>query len=59
MHIFSDRHLNLKRSPVKPGMTEEKPGMTEGDNVIPDLIGDLFFRNFGSRKFRLKLTDYK
>ena len=50
----------------KPGMTEEKPRltegmlrMTEGDNVIPDLIGDLFFRNFGSRKFRLKLTDYK
>ena len=49
----------IRRSPVKPGMTEEKPGMTEGDNVIPDLIGDLFFRNFGSRKFRLKLTDYK
>ena len=63
----------IRRSPVKPGMTEEKPGMTEekpgmaeekpgmteGDNVIPDQIGDLFFRNFGSRKFRLKLTDYK
>ena len=70
----------IRRSPVKPGMTEEKPGMTEekpgmaeekpgmteeklgiteGDNVIPDLIGDLFFRNFGSRKFRMKLTDYK
>ena len=63
----------IRRSPVRPGMTEEKPGMTEekprltegmfrmteGDNVIPDLIGDLFFRNFGSRKFRLKLTDYK
>jgi hypothetical protein len=46
-------------SPVKLGMTEEKPGITEGDNVIPDQIGDLFFRNFGSRKFRLKLTDYK
>ena len=43
----------------KPGMTEEKLGITEGDNVIPDLIGDLFFRNFGSRKFRMKLTDYK
>ena len=42
----------IRRSPVKPGITE-------GDNVIPDLIGDLFFRNFGSRKFRLKLTDYK
>ena len=70
----------IRRSPVKPGMTEEKPGMTEekpgmteekprltegmfrmteGDNVIPDQIGDLFFRNFGSRKFRLKLIDYK
>ena len=56
----------IRRSPVKPGMTEEKPGMseekpgmTEGDNVIPDQIGDLFFRNFGSRKFRLKLTEYK
>ena len=56
----------IRRSPVKPGMTEEKPRLTEGmlrmaegDNVIPDLIGDLFFRNFGSRKFRLKLTDYK
>jgi hypothetical protein len=49
----------IRRSPVKPGMTDEKPGITEGDNVIPDLIGDLFFRNFGSRKFRLKLTDYK
>ena len=34
----------IKRSPVKPGMTEK---------------GNLFFRNFGSRKFRLKLTDYK
>ena len=49
----------IRRSPVKPGMTEEKLGITEGDNVIPDQIGDLFFRNFGSRKFRLKLTDYK
>ena len=40
-------------------ITEGMFRMTEGDNVIPDLIGDLFFRNFGSRKFRLKLTDYK
>ena len=42
----------IRRSPVKLGITE-------GDNVIPDQIGDLFFRNFGSRKFRLKLTDYR
>ena len=36
----------IRRSPIKPGMTEEK-------------LGDLFFRNFGSRKYRLKLTDYR
>lgn len=40
MHIFSDRHLNLKRSPVKPEMTERdkrfpvKPGMTERDYFL-------------------------
>ena len=27
--------------------------------VIAGSTGNLFFRNFGSRKFRLKLTDYK
>ena len=37
------------RSLDKLGMTEGSSGMTEG----------LFFRNFGSRKYRLKLTDYK
>lgn len=37
------------RSLDKLGMTEESSGMTEG----------LFFRNFGSRKYRLKLTDYR
>ena len=39
----------IGRSPVKPGMTEGKPGMTE----------NLFYTNFGSRKLRLKLTDYR
>ena len=39
-----------ERSPIKSGMTAgEGSGMT----------GELFFRNFGSRKFRLKLTDYR
>ena len=37
------------RSLDKLGMTEGSSGMTEG----------LFFRNFGSRKYRLKLTDYR
>ena len=33
-------------------------GPTEA-SVIAGPTGNLFFRNFGSRKFRLKLTDYK
>lgn len=45
-----------ERFPVKPGMRVEKPGMTE---VIADLTGNLYFRNFGSNKYRLKLTDYE
>ena len=42
------------RCPVRPGMTGEagRAGMTGGEEVR-------YFRNFGSRKYRLKLTDYK
>lgn len=40
-----------KRFPVKPGMTEARE--------IPGLTGNLFFRNFGSNKYRLKLTEYE
>lgn len=36
----------IRRSLDKLGMTEEK-------------LGDLFFCNFGSRKYRLKLTEYR
>ena len=43
----------IRRSLDKLGMTEDKLGMTEGK------LGDLFFCNFGSRKYRLKLTDYR
>ncbi len=39
----------IRRSPVKTGMTEGKP---ESDV-------NLFYTNFGSRKLRLKLTDYQ
>ena len=46
------------RSPVKPGMTGGKPGMTDPD-VIAGLTGNLFYMNFGSNKYRLKLTDYE
>ena len=52
-----------ERFPVKPGMTEDKPGMTEVKpgmrDVIAGLTGNLYFRNFGSNKYRLKLTDYE
>ena len=47
-----------ERSPIKSGMTGKEPGMT-GEGVIAGATGNLFFRNFGSRKFRLKLTDYR
>ena len=62
----------IGRSPFKPGMTEGgtgmtegKPGMTEGKpgmggtTVINKASGNLFYTNFGSRKLRLKLTDYQ
>ena len=45
-----------RRSPVKPGMTAEA-GNKEA--VIDGSTGNLFFRNFGSNKYRLKLTDYE
>ncbi|MBE6234832.1 MAG: hypothetical protein E7112_01195 [Bacteroidales bacterium] len=62
-----------RRFPVKPGMTEDgmtgrrfpvKPGMTEdGDFKAAEggfrEEGLRFFRNFGSNKYRLKLTDYE
>lgn len=40
-----------ERTPIRSGMT--------GEGVIAGATGNLFFRNFGSRKFRLKLTDYR
>lgn len=47
-----------ERSPIRSGMTEGRSG-TAGADVIAGLTGNLFFRNLGSRKFRMKLTDYK
>jgi len=55
-----------RRFPVKPGMTEERTGMTEertgmtrAETEMTGEPGMRFFRNFGSNKFRLKLTDYE
>ena len=45
-----------RRYPVKPGMSAET-GNKEA--VIAGSTGNLFFRNFGSNKYRLKLTDYE
>ena len=38
-----------RRFPVKPGMTEVKPVM----------MGERYFQNLGSNKYRLKLTEYE
>ena len=47
------------RSPVKPGMTESgKTGVTD-PNVIAGQTGNMFYMNFGSNKYRLKLTEYE
>lgn len=40
----------LKRFPIRA---------TPQDDISGNTTGRLFFRNFGSRKFRLKLTDYR
>lgn len=47
------------RSPVKLGMTEGgKTGVTD-PNVIAGQTGNMFYMNFGSNKYRLKLTEYE
>lgn len=43
-----------RRFPVKPGMTTGS-----SKNVMTGLTGHLLFRNFGSNKYRLKLTEYE
>ena len=51
------------RSLDKLGMTEGSSGMTGGSSGMTGgssgMTGELYFRNFGSMKFRLKLTDYR
>lgn len=48
-----------RRFPVKKGMTEERLGMTEKGPGMTEEAGMRFFLNFGSNKYRLKLTDYE
>ena len=48
-----------RRFPVKPGMTEERTEMTRAETEMTGEPGMRFFQNFGSNKFRLKLTDYE
>ena len=49
-----------RRFPVRPGMTgtDAKTGLN-GQDVIAGSTGNLFYRNFGSNKYRLKLTEYE
>lgn len=52
--LFSVDPRTWERTPVKPGTTAG-----DGGPVIPGSAGNLFFRNFGSNKYRMKLTDYE
>ena len=52
--LFSVDPRTWERTPVKPGTTA-----ASGGPVIPGSAGNLFFRNFGSNKYRMKLTDYE
>ena len=52
--VFTIDPENWERRAVKGSL--DKLGMT-GDNL--GMTGTFFFRNFGSRKFRLKLTEYR
>jgi hypothetical protein len=52
--LFSVDPRTWERTPVKPGTTA-----ASGGHVIPGSAGNLFFRNFGSNKYRMKLTDYE
>lgn len=52
--LFSVDPRTWERTPVKPGTTA-----ASGGPIIPGSAGNLFFRNFGSNKYRMKLTDYE
>ena len=47
--------LTWERFPIRSGMTKNE-GKGEG---IAGVTGNLYFRNFGSAKYRLKLTQYE
>ena len=62
--LFSVDPDSWQRSPVKPGMTAVNArdvGVRDVNarDVIAGSTGNLYFRNFGSNKYRLKLTDYE
>ena len=53
-----------EKEAVIAGVTGEKENVIAGvtgrkEAVIAGVTGNLFFRNFGSNKYRLKLTDYE
>ena len=49
-----------RRFPVKPGMTEGTSLTgTDMETSLQAATGNLYFQNSGSKKYRLKLTDYQ
>ena len=51
--LFSVDSGTWRRFPVKPGMP------AAGQDVIAGSTGNLYFRNFGSGKWRMKIADYE
>ena len=49
----------LRGFTIKPGVTGEERTDGKPEAAIAGLTDNLFYVNFGSRKFRLKLTDYQ
>lgn len=59
---FEINPLTWERIPIRCGMTLKQEGTTadiEGGGTFAGPTGNLYYRNFGSRKLRLKLTDYR
>ena len=52
--LFSVDSETWRRFPVKPGTTA-----ATGQDVIASSTGNLYFRNFGSGKWRMKIEDYE
>lgn len=55
--LFEIDPQTWERTPIRPGKAETEDGMEE--KMTGSSAGHFYYRNFGSRKLRLKLTEYR